>query len=67
MEQTTMSVYRFRDSVAVNPPEGPTFYLSHGEARKLATALGKHARSIKKGVSGISDARERQITIGVEK
>jgi hypothetical protein len=34
-----MHVYRFHDLVAVNPPEGPTFYVLPVEAAKLGAAL----------------------------
>jgi len=34
-----MHVYRFGDLVAINPPEGATFYLSAREARELSKAL----------------------------
>ena len=33
------SVYRFGDYVAVNPPEGPTFYIAYAEAVKLKRIL----------------------------
>lgn len=46
-------VYRFHDKVAVSPPDpdtdggfSPTVYLNYSEARALARALYKGARSI---------------------
>lgn len=35
-----MSVYRFRNKVAFNPPKGETFYLSPEAAQDLIDALG---------------------------
>lgn len=34
-----MHVYRFGDQVALNPPEGDTFYLTIPEAFKLSAAI----------------------------
>lgn len=33
------SIYRFRDKVAINPPEGPTFYLSKEAARAMGQQM----------------------------
>ena len=34
-----MQVYRFRNQVAINPPDGATFYLSARAANAMAAAL----------------------------
>lgn len=39
-------VYRFHDKVAVNPPDGPTFYLSRDAAQDFAIALQQAAYSV---------------------
>ncbi len=39
-------VYRFHDKVAVNPPDGPTFYLSRDAAQDVAAALMRGAYSV---------------------
>lgn len=35
---TESSLYRFNERVAVNPPSGPTFYLTEKQARQMARA-----------------------------
>lgn len=40
------NVYRFNEMAGVNPPEGPTFYLTPVEARRMAIGLLSVAESI---------------------
>ena len=56
-----MNVYRFRDDVAINPPDGPTFYLSKAQARFMATALRRVATDIVKCKFVDSDLRKCEI------
>ena len=32
-------VYRFGDKVAINPPDGPTFYVSRDAAKEMARVM----------------------------
>lgn len=45
-----MKVYRFHDTLAINPPDGdgPTFYLDIKNARWLAKHVAKVCRSIER-------------------
>ena len=57
-----MRVYRFRDKVAINPPDGPTFYILASEAYKLAEALETCAEDIAR----LNFADSEVGTIGIE-
>ena len=39
-----MQVYRFHERVAINPPDGPTFYLLPEQATRLGAALMAHSQ-----------------------
>ena len=41
MSRNRMEVYRLRGKLAINPPEGPTFYISYDAAVALAKALDR--------------------------
>ncbi len=45
-----MRIYRFRDEIAINPPEGPTFYIGHENAKELAFALSRCADEIEQEI-----------------
>lgn len=60
-ERRTMRIYRFRDKVAVNPSEGPTFYLDADDANAIADALAKVAKDI--GECGFTDSEVGTIEI----
>jgi hypothetical protein len=45
-----MRIYRFQDMVAVNPPNGPTFYLYPNQVQALRLILDMAATEITMGI-----------------
>jgi hypothetical protein len=50
-----VSIHRFHNLIAINPPDGATFYLEPSAAKRLANALKATADSIETETFAASD------------
>ncbi len=57
-----MQIYRYNEYVAINPPEGPTFYLTEREAGMLWRAVRETTMDIACGVP-FSQSKVSTVTV----